>query len=59
MVIPGLLLFLIARITDEYVFHRGLDAAETDIHAKTHLGFFLFVIGLMALGQFSSGFMQL
>jgi hypothetical protein len=59
VVIPGLFLFLIARVTDEWVFHRGLDAAETDIHAKTHLGFLLFVVGLMALGQLSPGFVQL
>lgn len=59
VVIPGLLLFLVARIMDEALFHRGLDAAESDIHAKTHLGFLLFVVGLMGLGQLSPGFIQL
>ena len=59
VVIPGLFLFMLARVTDEWLFHRGLDAKESDIHAKTHLGFLLFVVGLMALGQWSPAFVQL
>ncbi|CAN5851033.1 hypothetical protein BH11VER1_BH11VER1_14930 [soil metagenome] len=49
VVIPGLFLFLIARVTDEWFFHRQLDAAESDIHAKTHLGFLIFVVGMLVL----------
>jgi hypothetical protein len=56
VVVPGLALFMLVRIMDEAWFHRGLAAAETDIHAKTHLGFLIFVAGLMVLGQWSTAF---
>lgn len=49
VVIPGVLLFVAARVLDEFVFHRGLAAAEIDLHAKTHLGFLIFVVGLMGV----------
>ena len=49
VVIPGVLLFVAARALDEFVFHRGLAAAEIDLHAKTHLGFLIFVVGLMGV----------
>lgn len=49
VVIPGLVLFVAARIADEGIFHRGLAAAEADLHAKTHFGFLIFVVGLMGL----------
>lgn len=49
LVIPGLVLFVAARIADEFIFHRGLAAAEVDLHAKTHFGFLIFVAGLMGL----------
>jgi len=47
VVIPGLLLFVAARTLDEFIFHRGLAAAEVDLHAKTHFAFLIFVVGLM------------
>lgn len=49
VVVPGVLLFVAARSLDEFVFHRGLAAAEIDLHAKTHFGFLIFVVGLMGV----------
>ena len=49
VVIAGMLLFVIARALDEFVFHRGLASAETDLHAKTHFGFLIFVVGVMGM----------
>jgi len=48
VVIPGVVLFVLARSFDEFAFHRGLPATETDLHAKTHFGFLIFVAGMMA-----------
>jgi hypothetical protein len=47
VVVPGLMLFVTARAMDEFVFHHGLAASETDFHAKTHFGFLIFVVGIM------------
>ena len=47
VVIPGVTLFVLARTCDEFVFHRGLASAEVDLHAKTHFGFLIFVVGVM------------
>ena len=49
VVVPGLVLFVAARAMDEFVFHRGLAAEEVDLHAKTHLGFLIFVVGVMGV----------
>jgi hypothetical protein len=49
VVIAGLVLFVSARALDEFVFHRELAAAEVDLHAKTHFGFLIFVVGFMAI----------
>ena len=43
----SLLLFLIARALDEFIFHRGLSGAESDLHAKTHFAFLMFVVAIM------------
>jgi hypothetical protein len=48
VVIPGVILFVLARSLDEFFFHRGLADEEIDLHAKTHFGFLVFVIGIMA-----------
>ena len=45
----GLVLFLIARALDEWVFHRNLGGREADMHAKTHLAFLLFVVMSIAV----------
>ena len=50
VVIPGVVLFTFVRTVDEFVFHRGLAPAEIDLHAKTHLGFLIFVVGVMGVG---------
>jgi hypothetical protein len=47
VVTAGIVLFVLARALDEFVFHRQLAGAETDLHAKTHFGFLIFVVGLM------------
>ena len=47
VVIPGVVLFVLARSMDEFFFHRGLADEEKDLHAKTHFGFLIFVVGLM------------
>jgi hypothetical protein len=47
IVIPGFLLFVTARALDEFVFHRGLPGQEVDLHAKTHFGFLIFVVGVI------------
>jgi hypothetical protein len=39
----GVLAFAAAGSIDEYVFHRGLPAAEHDTHAKEHFALFVFV----------------
>lgn len=49
VVVPGLVLFVTARGLDEFIFHRGLAGEEVDLHAKTHLGFLFFVVGLMGM----------
>lgn len=48
VVVPGVVLFVLARTLDEFIYHRQLNRAEIDLHAKTHFGFLIFVIGLMA-----------
>ena len=50
VVVPGVLLFTLVRSVDEFVFHRGLAATEIDLHAKTHLGFLIFVVGVVGVG---------
>jgi hypothetical protein len=47
VVVVGFLLFVAARALDEFVFHRGLPDAEIDLHAKTHFGFLIFVVGVI------------
>lgn len=39
----GVLAFAVAGSLDEFVFHRGLPAAEHDVHAKEHFALFVFV----------------
>jgi hypothetical protein len=49
VVVPGMVLFVTARALDEFVFHRGLAPAEIDLHAKTHFGFLIFVVGVIGV----------
>jgi hypothetical protein len=47
VVTPGIVLFVLTRSMDEFIFHRGLAGAESDLHAKTHFGFLIFVVGVI------------
>jgi hypothetical protein len=49
VVVAGVVLFVIGRALDEFIFHRGLAAGETDLHAKTHFGFLIFVVAVMGM----------
>ena len=40
----GLVLFLVARSLDEWIFHRNIPAREAEMHAKTHFAFLGFVV---------------
>jgi hypothetical protein len=40
----ALLLFVVLGGVDEYLFHRGIPGAESDIHAKEHLALMIFVV---------------
>ena len=55
VVVAGIFLFVAARALDEFVFHRGLAPAEVDLHAKTHLGFLIFVVGILGVDQLQRG----
>jgi hypothetical protein len=52
-VIAGLAAFAICGAVDEFVFHRGLPAIESDVHAKEHFALFAFfaVFGLILLAN--------
>ena len=51
VVIPGLFLFVLARLLDEFVYHRRVRPEEVDLHAKTHFGFMVFVVGVLGARQ--------
>ena len=54
VVIAGFVLFVAARALDEFVFHRNLPDREIDLHAKTHFGFLIFVVGVVATNWLES-----
>jgi len=54
VVIVGFVLFVTARALDEFVFHRVLPAKEVDLHAKTHFGFLIFVVGVIGTNWLES-----
>jgi len=49
LMLIGLLLLVIAGGIDEYLWHRGIPEAETDLHAKEHLALLIFVVATSAL----------
>ena len=51
--VAGLLLFLVAGATDEFIYHRGLPEHETDLHAKGHMALLLFVVVAVATQWFA------
>jgi hypothetical protein len=57
--ILGVLMFLLARTLDEFLFHRNLLAEEINLHAKTHFGFLIFVVGFMVLDRLEPKFRSL
>ncbi len=44
IMLAGLLLLLTAGALDEYVWHRNIPGAESDLHAKEHLALMTFVV---------------
>jgi hypothetical protein len=44
----ALLLFVVAGGVDEYIFHRGIPAEESDLHAKEHLALLSFLVVSLA-----------
>jgi hypothetical protein len=48
VVLAALLLFVVAGSTDEYIFHRGIPAEESDLHAKEHLALLIFIVVSLA-----------
>src|SRR5260221_13584884 len=44
IVLAALVLFVVAGGVDEYIFHRGIPAEESDLHAKEHLALLIFIV---------------
>jgi len=44
VVLCALMVFVIAGGLDEYIFHRGIPAEESDLHAKEHLALLIFIV---------------
>ena len=44
IVLCALILFALAGAVDEYIFHRGIPAEESDLHAKEHLALLIFIV---------------
>jgi hypothetical protein len=42
-VVGALVIFAAAGAIDEYIFHRGIPAEESDLHAKEHLALLIFI----------------
>jgi len=49
IMLGGLLLLVVAGGADEYIWHRGLPEAETDLHAKEHLALLIFVVATLVV----------
>jgi hypothetical protein len=43
IVVGALVIFAAAGAVDEYIFHRGIPAEESDLHAKEHLALLIFI----------------
>ena len=48
IVLGALVLFVVAGGVDEYIFHRGIPAEESDLHAKEHLALLSFIVVSLA-----------
>ncbi len=53
LMLGGLVLFLVARSLDEWIFHRNIPACEAEMHAKTHFAFLGFVVAYLAVESIS------
>src|SRR5690348_4925169 len=49
LMLLALALFVVMGGTDEYLFHRGIPGAESDIHAKEHLALLIFVVAALVI----------
>jgi len=48
IVVGALVIFAVAGAVDEYIFHRGIPAEESDLHAKEHLALLIFLVVSLA-----------
>jgi hypothetical protein len=48
VVLCALVLFVVAGGVDEYIFHHGIPAEESDLHAKEHLALLIFIVVSLA-----------
>jgi hypothetical protein len=48
VMLSALVLFVVAGSLDEYVYHRGIPAEESDLHAKEHLALLVFLVMSLA-----------
>ena len=48
VVLGALVIFVVAGGVDEYIFHRGIPAEESDLHAKEHLALLIFIVVSLA-----------
>ncbi len=54
----GLVVFIVIRAMDEYIYHRGLAAEESSLHAKTHMGFMIFIVSMLGADWLESAGVQ-
>ncbi|HEY2253298.1 MAG TPA: hypothetical protein VGH74_19630, partial [Planctomycetaceae bacterium] len=54
VMLSGLLLFVVAGGIDEYVWHRDIPEAESDLYAKEHLALLIFVVATLAVNWLDS-----
>ena len=48
IVVGAMVIFAVAGAVDEYIFHRGIPAEESDLHAKEHLALLIFIVVSLA-----------
>ena len=57
--VAAVTLFLLVGALDEYVYHRKLPQAESELHAKGHLALLIFVVGTLATNWLGTHHWQL
>jgi len=58
VVLLGLVVFMVIRAMDEFVYHRGLAAEESSLHANTHMGFMIFIVSMLSADWLESAGVQ-